>query len=371
MANEYEAIDNLEKQQNNYLDKSMETQRDIINKQTQMNVDTLQRQRDEVDKEATKTNRALYQEYRKASNPYGANAEIMAQRGLGNSGYSETTQTNLYNTYQKNVTETVNNAQKLKSDFDFQMSQAKQNGDIAMAQNALEIYNQKLQLLTQNYELRNNREQFLYQKDIDKRNYDYQVSRDKVADSQWNKQFDYNKYINDRNYNYQKSVDDRNYNYQVGRDKVTDNQWLQQFNETKNQNRISNDQWNQTFNYQKGRDAVADSQWEREYELSKKASARSSSSRSRSSSGSSRSYGSSNVATVSTADNMPVTSNSSEASNQKANLPTPIMQGATMIAQAILAQTSPNSEERRSNLQKLVQGGAISQNEANQLLSAQ
>lgn len=307
MANEYEAIDNLEKQQNNYLDKSMETQRDIINKQTQMNVDTLQRQRDEVDKDASKVNKALYTEYQKASNPYGANAEVMAQRGLGNSGYAETSQVNLYNTYQRNVTDTLNNARQLKSDFDFKMAQARQSGDIAMAQSALDIYNQKLQLLTQDYELRNNREQFLYQKDIDKRNYDYQVGRDKVADSQWNKTFDYNKYVNDRDYNYRKTVDDRNYKYQkkvdnrnykyqVGRDKVTDNQWQQKFDYDKYIN-------DRNYNYQVDRDAVSDDQWEREYELSKKASARASSSRSRGSSGSSRSYGSSNVATVSTTDN--------------------------------------------------------------------
>jgi uncharacterized membrane protein YgcG len=54
------------------------------------------------------------------------------------------------------------------------------------------------------------------------RDYTYGVGRDKVADSQWQKTFDYNKYNADRSYNYQKSVDNRNYNYQVGRDKVAD-----------------------------------------------------------------------------------------------------------------------------------------------------
>ena len=84
--------------------------------------------------------------------------------------------------------------------------------------------------------MRNNREQFLYQK-----------SQDALAQRNWQTEFDYNK-----------SVADRNYNYQVSRDKVSDSQW------------------NKQFKYQKSRDKVADSQWQKEYELSKKSLASSS-----------------------------------------------------------------------------------------------
>ena len=223
MATGYEDIDRLTEQQGTMLDESLKKQEEIVNKQTQMNVDELERNKAEVDEEAKKTNQGLYTEYKKASNPYGANAEQLYSRGLGNSGYAETTQTNLYNTYQKNVTNTINNAQKLKSDFDFQISQARQNGDITLAQNALQIYMQKMELLTQEYELRNNREQYLYQKE-----------QDALAQSNWEKE----------------------YAYQQERDAISDQQWQQ------------------SFDYQKERDAVADSQWAKEYALSsRKASA--------------------------------------------------------------------------------------------------
>ena len=219
MATGYEDIDRLTEQQGTMLDESLKKQEEIVNKQTQMNVDELERNKAEVDEEAKKTNQGLYTEYKKASNPYGANAEQLYSRGLGNSGYAETTQTNLYNTYQKNVTNTINNAQKLKSDFDFQISQARQNGDITLAQNALQIYMQKMQLLTQEYELRNNREQYLYQKE-----------QDALAQSNWEKE----------------------YAYQQERDAVSDQQYAEQ------------------MAYQRERDAVADSQWAKEYALSKK-----------------------------------------------------------------------------------------------------
>ena len=217
MPTGYEDIKQLTTNQNQMLDNALTQQQDIVNKNTEQNVAELERQKAEVDKETTKTNQGLYTEYKKASNPYGVNAEQLYSRGLGNSGYAETTQTNLYNTYQKNVTNTINNAQKLKSDFDFEINKARQNGDITLAQNALEIYKQKMQLLTQEYELRNNREQYLYQKE-----------QDALVQSNWEKE----------------------YAYQQERDAVLDSQWQQ------------------TMDYQKQRDAVADSQWAKQYALS-------------------------------------------------------------------------------------------------------
>lgn len=68
------------------------------------------------------------------------------------------------------------------------------------------------------------------------RDYQYGVSRDAVADKQWQTQFDYGKSrdaVSDKQwkqeYDYRKSTDDRNYNYQVKRDArqdyVTDREW--------------------------------------------------------------------------------------------------------------------------------------------------
>lgn len=264
MAEGYEDIDRLVNRQGQMLDESLQKQNDIINRQTQMQVDSLARQKEDIDKEATQQNRALYQDYRKATNPFGQQAENLAGQGLANSGYAETTMSRLYNTYQNNITSTLNNARDLKADVDFQINQARQNGDITLAQNALELYKQKMQLLTEEYDLRNNREQFLYQK-----------SQDALAQSNWQQEFDY-----------QKTQNDRNYDYQLSRDRVADDQWLKNYNYQKDRDKVSDKQWKKTFDYQKSRDKVSDSQWQKEYELSKKAKASSS----RSSGGSRRGY---------------------------------------------------------------------------------
>ena len=232
----YEDIDRWSNEQKTLLQQQQEKQADLNNQQTQLTVDELSRQKDKIDTDTTKTTRGLYTDYQKQANQYGVNAERQASAGLANSGYSETSQINLYNSYQKNVTETLNNARQLKADFDFQIAQARKQGNITQAQTALQLLQQQMQLLTQEYEMRNNRRQFLYQQD---------------------------------------------------RDKIADNQWLEQFNYQKNRDAVSDSQWQQQFDYQKQLDAVSDSQWERQFALSKKASASSSKRSSRSTSKSS------------------------------------------------------------------------------------
>ena len=213
MATGYEDLDNLVSQQNSLLNQQEQKQNDIIQQQTQMQVDELNREKEKLQKETDKTTRGLYANWQKQANQYGVQAEQLAQQGLGKSGYAETTKTALYNTYQKSVTDTLDNSKDLYADYNFKIQQARQNGSIQQAQSALELYSQRLQLLTQNYELRQNREQYLYQQE-----------RDRVQDSQWQKSFD----------------------EQVRQNEI-ENQWKQK-----------------SFDYQKQRDAVADSQWQQQ-----------------------------------------------------------------------------------------------------------
>lgn len=233
MATGYEDLDSLVNQQNSLLQQQEQKQNDIIQQQTQMQVDELNREKEKLQKETDKTTQGLYANWQKQANQYGAGAEQLAQQGLGNSGYAETTRTALYNTYQKSVTDTLNNSRDLYADYNFKIQQARQNGSIQQAQSALELYSQRLQLLTQNYELRQNREQYLYQQE---------------------------------------------------RDRVSDNQWQKTFDEQVRQNELENQWRQQQFEYQKQRDAVADSQWQQQFNLSKKNSSSGSSSSSRKSS---------------------------------------------------------------------------------------
>lgn len=223
----YEDLDNMVKEQNSLLEQQEKKQTDIINQQIGMQIDELNREKEKLAKETDKTTQGLYANWQKQTNQYGAGMEQLAQQGLANSGYAESTKTALYNTYQKSVTDTLNNSKDLYADYNFKIGQARQNGSIQQAQAALDLYAQRVQLLTQNYELRQNREKYLYQQE-----------RDRVSDSQWQRTFD-----------------------EQVRQNELENQWKQK-----------------QFDYQQQRDAVADSQWQQQFNLSKKASSRSSSS---------------------------------------------------------------------------------------------
>lgn len=335
MAEGYEDIEKLTAQKQTMLNSALKQQNDIVNQQTQMNVDSLERQKADIDKEATNQNRALYKEYRKASNPFGVNEEVLASQGLGNSGIAETSRVNLYNTYQQNITNTLNNARDLKSNVDFQIQQARQTGNITMAENALQLYMQKLQLLTEEYELKNDREKYLYQK-----------QQDALAQSNWEKEYEYQKQQNDRNYNYQVSRDkindayrdktfdyqksrdliedryrDKTFDYQKSRDAINDKYRNDTFDYQKLRDQISDEQWDKTYDYQRERDNIKDEQWEKEYELSKKASA----------SSRSRSYSTTKSSSSTTSDNSIRIDDDSTNTTKKEYTPEEILSNAKMV----------------------------------------
>ena len=263
--NAYADIDKLIANQNSMLEQQQTQQNNILDQQLQIQIDQMNKNKAEIDQNVNKTNSGLFAEYKKASNRYGANAENLYTQGLGNSGFAESTQTNLYNTYQKNITDTINNAQKLKSDFDFAIQQARQNRDLQQAQFALELYKQKMNLATQEYDLRNNKEEQLYNRGIDERNYNYQVSRDAVADNQWLQQFNYNKEranVADEQWNKQ-------FSYQQSRDTVADNQWEKEYQQMLKEAELAELWRNKNFDYQVGRDAVADQQYQQQFDYQK------------------------------------------------------------------------------------------------------
>ena len=217
MATGYEDIDNLMTEQNKNLARQQELQNTIVDQGLQKAQNEVNRQKAEIDEQATKEARGLYTDYQKQANPYGVQAEQMAQTGLANSGYAETSKVNLYNNYQKNVTSLMVNAQKLKSEADFNMNQAYKDADVQKAQNSLALYQQQAQLLLTEYDLKQDRDKFMYQKE-----------RDAVADTQWQKQFDFQQ----------------------------------------EQARLAQQQWERQFTFQQQQADLAQSNWERQYALS-------------------------------------------------------------------------------------------------------
>lgn len=169
------AIDKLEAQQNNYLDRQQELNNEIIDKGLQKTQAQVDFERSQYEQEANKNAKALYSNYQKEQNQYGANAEAIASQGLANSGYAESSRVNLYNNYQNNVTNLMNELNREKAALDLQINQAYIDADIQRAQNMVSIYQQKMDLAMNAYQLR------------------YSLYRDQVADEQWAQEFELQK----------------------------------------------------------------------------------------------------------------------------------------------------------------------------------
>lgn len=71
--------------------------------QTDFTIDQIEQQKEQTEKDYTKEQSGAYADWKKESNRYGAGAEELAAAGLSDSGYSESSQVQIYNTYQNRV----------------------------------------------------------------------------------------------------------------------------------------------------------------------------------------------------------------------------------------------------------------------------
>ena len=193
---DYSDVENLMTEQNQLLDDQKRLQEQIVDTSTEQSVNRLNKQKEDLQKEAEKEASGLYTNYKKQSSQYGVNQEQLVAQGLGNSGYAESSRVDLYNTYQRNVTNVMNNNNKLKAEVDLSINEAYQNADIQKAQNQLALYQQKADLLMNEYSLRYQKyrdavgdEQWEKQYALQREQFEYQKQRDTVSDSQWEKQY--------------------------------------------------------------------------------------------------------------------------------------------------------------------------------------
>lgn len=216
------------------------TQQDLQNQQTDLAINEINQARDKANRDYQREQRGAYTDWQKESNRYGVNAEQMATSGLQNTGYSESSQVNMYNTYQNRVATARESYNLAVQNYDNKIAEARLANNSKLAEIAYNSLQQELELSLNGFQAKN-----------------------ALLLDQINKQ----QTINDTYYNRWQNV-------------------LSQIN-TENALAESIRQYNEKMAYQRERDRVADQQWQKQYELSKKASSsarRSSSSGSRTSS---------------------------------------------------------------------------------------
>ena len=80
-----------------------EEQQKLQQDRTDFTIEQVEQQKDKAHKDYLKEQSGAYVDWQKQSNQYGVNAEQMASQGLTGTGFSESSQVSMYNTYQNRI----------------------------------------------------------------------------------------------------------------------------------------------------------------------------------------------------------------------------------------------------------------------------
>ena len=130
-------------------------QTQLQNEQTDFAIEKIEQQKTQAKKDYTKEQSGAYVDWQKQSNEYGANAEKEASMGMSNTGYSESSQVSMYNTYQNRVMtarESYNNA---VLNYNNAIKDARLQNNATLAEIAYKALQQQLELSLQGFQYKN------------------------------------------------------------------------------------------------------------------------------------------------------------------------------------------------------------------------
>lgn len=132
-----------------------EKQSQLQQEQTDFAIEKIEQEKAQAKKDYTKEQSGAYVDWQKQSNQYGANAEQMAAGGFTGSGYSESSQVSMYNTYQNRVA-TAREAYNLAvQNYNNSITEARLQNNAALAEIAYKALQQQLELSLQGFQYKN------------------------------------------------------------------------------------------------------------------------------------------------------------------------------------------------------------------------
>lgn len=130
-------------------------QTQLQNEQTDFAIEKIEQQKDQTKKDYLKEQSGAYVDWQKQSNKQGVRAEQIADMGMQNTGYSESAQVSMYNTYQNRVMtarESYNNA---VLNYNNAIKDARLQNNAALAEIAYKALQQQLELSLQGFQYKN------------------------------------------------------------------------------------------------------------------------------------------------------------------------------------------------------------------------
>ena len=130
-------------------------QTELQNQQTDFAIQEIEQQKAQEKKDYTKEQSGAYVDWQKQSNEYGAEAEQRAAQGLENTGFSESSQVSMYNTYQNRVAAARESYNKAVLNYNNAITQARLQNNSALAEIAYNALQKQLELSLQGFQYKN------------------------------------------------------------------------------------------------------------------------------------------------------------------------------------------------------------------------
>ena len=132
-----------------------ETQKKNQQQQTDFAIEKIEQQKEQTHKDYIKEQSGAYVDWQKQSNPYGVEAERQAEAGLAGSGYSESSQVSMYNTYQNRVMTAREVYNQAVLNYDNAIKDAQLQNNSLLAEIAYNSLQQQLQLSLEGFQYKN------------------------------------------------------------------------------------------------------------------------------------------------------------------------------------------------------------------------
>ena len=154
--------DNMVNQTDSYYQQQIDASKEWANKQSELQqaqsdlaVEKIEQAKDQAHKSYVKEQKGAYTDYQKATDQYGANAEALASQGLNQTGYSESTRTSAYNTYQNRYLSARESYNQAILNYDNSIKEAQLANNSALATIAYEALQKQLELSLQGFQYKN------------------------------------------------------------------------------------------------------------------------------------------------------------------------------------------------------------------------
>ena len=131
-------------------------QSQLQQEQTDFAIEQIEQQKDQTQKDYLKEQSGAYVDWQKQSNQYGAEAERQAAAGMDGTGFSESSQVSMFNTYQNRVASARDSYTRAVLNYDNAIKDARLQNNAVLAEIAYQSLQQQLELSLQGFQYKNN-----------------------------------------------------------------------------------------------------------------------------------------------------------------------------------------------------------------------